>query len=144
MKSPAQRRVACPALRCSAKAALVGAVLCAAMFGHGRALAATKDALPPKAPLPLKAALIEVTRASYGAPYDQTPCDVSARVKSDCDERFSCAIVARDSLCTNTGTPPPLIPTLRVTYRCSDSETTRSQSVEKPFTLRISCTPLHH
>jgi len=107
--------------------------------------AAAQGAAPRKPPpQPPRPAMIEVIRASYGGRNDLTPCDVSASLKTACNDRFSCAIPVSDSLCTTAAAPPMLIPILQVTYRCSDAENTRVRTAEKPFMLRLSCTPLRH
>jgi hypothetical protein len=91
---------------------------------------------PPAAPRPRQ---IEVLHASYGARFDLTPCDVSRVVRAACDHQFSCVVAVRDTLCGAPSLNPPLIATLKVNYRCSDSEPGRQQTADKPFMLRLAC-----
>jgi hypothetical protein len=93
----------------------------------------------PKPPAPPRPRLIEVLHASYGARFDLTPCDASPLVAAACDHRFSCAVPVRDTLCGTAHVTPPLIATLKVIYRCSNSEPGRQRTADKPFTLRLAC-----
>ncbi|MBS0559426.1 MAG: hypothetical protein JSR21_05175 [Proteobacteria bacterium] len=83
---------------------------------------------------------IDVIHASFGARFDQNPCDVTSVVRRRCQDRASCSIPVDERLCPNPGPGiPPLIPLLSVSFRCATAQKARTQAAEKPFALRIEC-----
>jgi hypothetical protein len=105
-----------------------------------RVSAAEPDAVAPKQPdAAPRAQTISMLSAVYGGGYDP-PCDALQFVRSACDHRFRCTIPVNDGVCPPGTTNIPLLASLRVTFRCGDSERIpHSGAADRPFLLRISC-----